>query len=174
MRSVGSIPGSGQSPGEGNSNLLQHSCLENPMDRGAWQAMVHRVAKSRTWLSMLAHWELEASLQACPHLWFLSGSWPSPSPKGWPSFPFRTGCSISPFPWWIFAMMRFFFPLVIFLGLSSLSPAPSNSCLKCAAITFSFVDLLSLPRGLMPSHCVQGSAELVPRQELPVCFWKMN
>ena len=34
----GSIPGSGRPPGEGNSNLLQHSCLENPMDRGAWQA----------------------------------------------------------------------------------------------------------------------------------------
>ena len=35
---TGSIPGSGRSPGEGNSNPLQHSCLENPMDRGAWQA----------------------------------------------------------------------------------------------------------------------------------------
>ena len=36
----GSIPGSGRSSGEGNGNSLQHSCLENPMDRGAWQAMV--------------------------------------------------------------------------------------------------------------------------------------
>ena len=41
----GSIPGSGRSPGEGNGNLLQHSCLEKPMDRGAWQATVHGVAK---------------------------------------------------------------------------------------------------------------------------------
>ena len=41
----GLIPGSGRSPGEGNSNLLQYSCLGNPMDRGAWQATVHGVAK---------------------------------------------------------------------------------------------------------------------------------
>ena len=38
------IPGLGRSPGEGNGNLLQYSCLENPMDRGAWQATVHGVA----------------------------------------------------------------------------------------------------------------------------------
>ena len=42
------IPGSGRSPGEGNGNPLQHSCLENPMDGGAWEATVHGVAKSRT------------------------------------------------------------------------------------------------------------------------------
>ena len=41
----GSIPGSGRSLGEGNGNSLQHSCLENPMDRGAWLATVHGVAK---------------------------------------------------------------------------------------------------------------------------------
>ena len=43
-----SIPGSGRSPGEGNGNLLQYFCLENPMDRGAWWATVHGVAKSQT------------------------------------------------------------------------------------------------------------------------------
>ena len=42
------IPGSGRSPGEGNVNPLQYYCLENPMDRGAWQAIVHVVAKSQT------------------------------------------------------------------------------------------------------------------------------
>ena len=47
----GSIPGSGTSPGEGNGNPLQYSCLENPMDRGAWWATVHGVAKSWTRLS---------------------------------------------------------------------------------------------------------------------------
>ena len=40
-----SIPGLGRSPGEGNGNPLQYSCLENPMDRGAWQATANRVAK---------------------------------------------------------------------------------------------------------------------------------
>ena len=47
----GSIPGSGRSPGERNGNPLQYSCLENPMDGGAWLATVHGVAKSQTRLS---------------------------------------------------------------------------------------------------------------------------
>ena len=42
---LGSIPRSGRSPGEGNGNLLQYSCLENPMDRGAWHATVHGVPR---------------------------------------------------------------------------------------------------------------------------------
>ena len=46
-----SIPGLGRSPGEGNDNPLQYSCLENPMGRGAWQATVHGVAKSQPWWS---------------------------------------------------------------------------------------------------------------------------
>ena len=45
---LGLIPGLGRSPGEGNGNPLQYSCLENSMDRGAWRATVHGVAKSRT------------------------------------------------------------------------------------------------------------------------------
>ena len=48
---LGSIPGSRRPTGEGNGNPLQYSCLENPMDRGAWWATVHGVAKSRTQLS---------------------------------------------------------------------------------------------------------------------------
>ena len=48
---VGSIPGLGRSPGEGSSNPLQYSCLENSMDRGAWQAGVHEVVKIWTRLS---------------------------------------------------------------------------------------------------------------------------
>ena len=46
------IPGLGKSPGEGNGHLSQYSCLENPMDRGAWWAAAHGVAKTQTWLSM--------------------------------------------------------------------------------------------------------------------------
>ena len=45
---VSSIPGSGRSPGEGNGSTHQYSCLENSMDRGPWQAVVHRVAKTHT------------------------------------------------------------------------------------------------------------------------------
>ena len=48
---MGSIPGLGRSLGGGNGNPLQYSCLENPMDRGGWQATVHRVPKSWTQLS---------------------------------------------------------------------------------------------------------------------------
>ena len=48
---LGSIPGSGRYPGEGNGNPLQYSCLENRMDRGAWWAAAHGVAKSWTRLS---------------------------------------------------------------------------------------------------------------------------
>ena len=60
VRDVGSIPGSGRSPGEGCGNPLQYSWLENPMDRGAWQTMVHRVAKSWTQLKWL-------STRSCTH-----------------------------------------------------------------------------------------------------------
>ena len=48
VRDMGSIPGMESSPGGGNNNPLQYLCLENPMDRGAWWAIVHRVAKSQT------------------------------------------------------------------------------------------------------------------------------
>ena len=48
----GSIPGLGRSPGEGNGNPLQYSCLENPMDRGAWRATIYGITKSWTQLSM--------------------------------------------------------------------------------------------------------------------------
>ena len=66
---LGSIPGLERSPGEGNDNPLQYSCLENPMDGGAWQATVHGVAKSRTRLSRftlllsLIQWIREMSKQ---------------------------------------------------------------------------------------------------------------
>ena len=54
IRHAGSFPGSGRSAGEGNGNPLQYSCLENPMDTGAWRATVHRISQSWTrlrWLS---------------------------------------------------------------------------------------------------------------------------
>ena len=61
---LGLIPGSGRSPGEGNGNSLQYSCLENPMDQRAWWATVHGVTKSRTRLTdfMLHTWQVHQSL----------------------------------------------------------------------------------------------------------------
>ena len=48
IRDVGSIPGSGRSPGGEHGNSLQYSCLENPMERGAWQAIVHGVGSKES------------------------------------------------------------------------------------------------------------------------------
>ena len=57
-RDSGVMPGSGRSPGGGNGNSLQYSCLENPMDREAWQATVHGVAKSQSRLNTHTHTNL--------------------------------------------------------------------------------------------------------------------
>ena len=74
---TGLILGLGRSPGVGNGNPLQYSCLENPMDRGVWWATVHRIAKSWTWLNdwaythtayiSLSEWVSEVT-QSCPTL----------------------------------------------------------------------------------------------------------
>ena len=65
---LGSIPGLRRSPGEGNDNPLQDYCLENPMDRGAWWAIVHGVTKSRTQLSDFTHFPLSVQLFNCVRL----------------------------------------------------------------------------------------------------------
>ena len=54
IRDIDSIPGSGRSPGGGHGNTLQYFCLENPMARGAWWAIVHGAAKSQTRLKQLS------------------------------------------------------------------------------------------------------------------------
>ena len=54
VRDSGSIPGWGRSPEGGHGNALRYPCLENPMDRGVWQATAHRVAKSQTRLKQLS------------------------------------------------------------------------------------------------------------------------
>ena len=66
MRDSDLIPGSGSSPGGGNGNPLQYSCLENSMNRGAWQATVHGVAKSWIWLSDLAGMHARMTHQDIP------------------------------------------------------------------------------------------------------------
>ena len=63
IRDVSLIPRSGRSPGGGHGNPLQYSCLENPMDRGAWRAIVHGVAKSWTQLKRLSMQEYTEDLQ---------------------------------------------------------------------------------------------------------------
>ena len=61
IRNNGSVPGSGRSPGDRNVNPLHYSCLENPMDREAWQSTVHSVAKNRTRLKLLStHTHMES------------------------------------------------------------------------------------------------------------------
>ena len=62
VRDKSSIPGSGRSSGGGHGNPLQYSCLENPMDRGAWWATVHRVPKSKTQLRQI-------SMHTCTHIY---------------------------------------------------------------------------------------------------------
>ena len=62
-RKVSSIPGLGRFPGKGNGNPLKYYCLENPMDRGPWWAILHRVAKSWAQLKCLS---IHSSLDYCP------------------------------------------------------------------------------------------------------------
>ena len=63
---LGSISGSRRSPGEGNGNALQYSCLENPMDRVAWQATVHEVTESWTRLSDFTHFAHSNQCEVVP------------------------------------------------------------------------------------------------------------
>ena len=74
IKDRGLIPGLARSPGEGHGNPLQCSCLENPMDRGAWQATVYRVAQTQLkWLSMLAHAH-SRGIYSSTSLWFICTS----------------------------------------------------------------------------------------------------
>ena len=79
IKTVGSVPGQGRSHGEGHGNPLQYSCLENPMARGPWQVIIHRVAKSQTWLkqlSMCAQNKTNASLKKKKKIASVKKNWP--------------------------------------------------------------------------------------------------
>ena len=79
----GSIPGSGRSPGEGNVNPLQYSCLENPMDRGAWWATVHEVTKDLG-MTFPGGIEVKASVWNAGDPGSIPGSGRSPGGNGTP------------------------------------------------------------------------------------------
>ena len=75
-RDLGLIPGSWRSPGGGNSNPLQHSCLESPMDRGTWQATVHGITESQILLSDWAHADVISSHFLLQEIFMTQGSNP--------------------------------------------------------------------------------------------------
>ena len=83
IRDVGSIPGLRRSLAGGHSNPLQYSCLEYSMDRGAWQATVHRVINSQTWLK----WLSSSSISSHNVLgWFVTQKKPTDTPASPPTF----------------------------------------------------------------------------------------
>ena len=65
---VVAVPGSGSPPGEGNGDPLQHSCLGNPMDRGAWRAKIHMVSKS--WTRLSTHAYIDIYTCVCVYIFF--------------------------------------------------------------------------------------------------------
>ena len=108
VRDAGSIPGSGRSPGGGHGNPLQYSCLENPRDRGAWQATVHRVLKSQTQVKGLStHTRFGRGESSC-------GTFdedPSPGPcrvvRWLPGQPPSQSTAHRPAGWSLFARLRY-------------------------------------------------------------------
>ena len=81
IRDVGSIPRLGRSPGGEHGNPLQYSCLENPMDRGAWQAIVHRVTKCKTRLKQLSMHMSRQTVLSVWETWVWSLDWEDPLEK---------------------------------------------------------------------------------------------
>ena len=79
VRDADSIPGLGRSPGEGNGNPLNYSCLENSMDRGAWQAIVHGTAKNGHGSQRIGH-DLETNIFTF-HFHYIPPSPPPPRIK---------------------------------------------------------------------------------------------
>ena len=109
----GSIPGSGRSPGEGNGNLLQYSCLENPMDRGAWWATVHGVTgvwhdwatSVKTWIYKYMVWAFQHTLKSdsVVNSRWLQILWPSSRTSHqtlgkWALIPLHLNMA---WPWWL-------------------------------------------------------------------------
>ena len=110
----GLVPGLRRSPGEGNGNPLQYSCLENPTDRGAWWATIHRVTKSRMRLSELHFYFLAPSLY---------GLRPSvTTPQKPPHTPREQAAFLSKLLWW-----TTFVPIELFCSVCYLKIGKNNN-----------------------------------------------
>ena len=94
-RDTGSIPGLGRSPGEGNGNALQYSCLENSIDRGAWWAAVHGTTEGWTWLSHWTHTHTHTHTHTIIHGWLNLQIWNHGYMEFWP----HEGRCPSSLPW---------------------------------------------------------------------------
>ena len=117
---------------------------------------------SLTCLLGVTHWKLGASQQACPCLWFLSGWWPSPPPKGWSSSPFCMGCSISSFSW---AYPRCLLLLPILTTSAHLVPCKNSGMISHRS------ELLScLPSDLLLKERFPNCLNLSMHKAW-VCFW---
>ena len=119
IRDMGLIPGLGRSARREHGNPLQYSYLGNPKDRGAWRAMVHRVAKSQTWLKWLnththTHTHSRRKVREKPPL--LRGQWLME--KDWALVPQHGESSLDPFPFRIF----FFWNVWLSAGLQHQTP----------------------------------------------------
>ena len=118
----GSIPGSGRSPGEGNGNPLQDSCLENPMDGGAWWAAVHGVTKSRTRPS-----DFTFTFFLAPSWYSVSAEMSSPQRN---DHPFYQNCS--PSTQICMSLLSNILPLSIF----SMAPPTPQTCIIHVSVHF--------------------------------------
>ena len=134
-RGMDSILGLRTTPGGGNDKILQHSCLENPMDRGAWQATVHRVTKSQIQLS---DWPAETFTRPAETFYkkCMLDSCNSPSPKSHLYWPFPRASSEQ--------FLRAIWNVVSWAAVLILSQIRLNSLLACC-VFFKVKDARSFP-----------------------------
>ena len=141
---VGLIPGLGRSPGGGYGNPLQHPCLENPMNRGAWRATVHGVAKGQTRLSTEVQFAIRHFLPG-----YLIGTSNPCQCLEWNLF-----TNTSPFQWILLLTMHLYKPKIWdpSLAPSSWSHLSINSCQFYLQIIFQTCALIFRPARFPPSH----------------------
>ena len=125
-QAMGSIPRRGRSPGGGHGNPLQCSCLENPMDREAWPATVHWVAKSQTWLKWLSSCSIFPIRMSAP--------WKQISCLSWSPYSQKIGCTECSTSNWIILQLPASkmdpsdsWPLVVSMPLG---PTPFPHCFR--------------------------------------------